>query len=136
MEKWYSYNPGLLVWYRDTSVSDNNVGEHPGSGMLLPVDAHSAALLEPKNGTPWRSRVATMDATFGLERTISNTLTNYDKSKTYPSLNGESLFNDKKSYYSSKAPYNSVITPTYGLNVNVTGVSADKEVARLNIQWK
>ncbi len=31
---------GLLVTYWDTQYSDNNVGDHPGHGEVLPVDAH------------------------------------------------------------------------------------------------
>ena len=36
----YPYQNGLLVSYWDESQTDNNVGDHPGSGLILPVDAH------------------------------------------------------------------------------------------------
>ena len=31
---------GVLINYWDTSHSDNNVGDHPGEGLILPIDAH------------------------------------------------------------------------------------------------
>ena len=36
----YPYQNGLLVSYWDESQTDNNVGDHPGAGLILPVDAH------------------------------------------------------------------------------------------------
>ena len=36
----HPYMPGMLVWYWNDEYTDNNVGEHPGEGLLLPVDAH------------------------------------------------------------------------------------------------
>jgi len=36
----YPYQDGLLVNYWDTSFNDNSVGDHPGGGLILPVDAH------------------------------------------------------------------------------------------------
>ena len=38
--EFYKNEPGALVTYWDTSYSDNNVGDHPGHGELLMVDAH------------------------------------------------------------------------------------------------
>ena len=40
----FPYQDGLLIWYYDTSYSDNNVGDHPGHGLILPVDAHPAIM--------------------------------------------------------------------------------------------
>ena len=34
-----STTPGALITYWDSSYFDNNVGDHPGHGELLPVDA-------------------------------------------------------------------------------------------------
>jgi immune inhibitor A len=38
--EFFPYQQGLLVSYWDTSWSDNNESQHPGSGLILPVDAH------------------------------------------------------------------------------------------------
>ena len=58
---------GLLVWYWDTQYTDNNVGDHPGHGELLPVDAHPQFSHWP-NGTLMRNRILSYDSTFGLSR--------------------------------------------------------------------
>lgn len=133
--EWFSYNPGLLIWYRNLGVADNNVGLHPGKGMLLPVDAHPAPLRTPTGGYTWRTRVQTMDAAFGRERTTANTLTRYGKRRTYPGRNGVPEFNDRQPYYNPSDPDGSVITPEYGLNITVTGVAGDGRVARVRIGY-
>lgn len=84
--EFFSYNPGALLWYRDGEYGNNWVGVHPGHGFLLIVDSHPVALRTPVYGVPWRTRVQIMDAPFGREKTISNTLTKYGVTKTYPSL--------------------------------------------------
>ena len=40
----FTYEQGLLVSYWDTSQRDNNTSEHPGEGLILPIDAHPAAI--------------------------------------------------------------------------------------------
>ena len=52
----FSYTPGLLVSYWDTSQGDNNTSEHPGQGLILPIDSHPKALYN-LTGAPWRSRI-------------------------------------------------------------------------------
>ena len=41
------YAAGLLIWYRNSSVGDNNTSQHPGSGQILPIDSHPAANVMP-----------------------------------------------------------------------------------------
>ena len=36
----YPYQDGLLLSYWDSRRRDNNVGDHPGKGLILPIDAH------------------------------------------------------------------------------------------------
>jgi immune inhibitor A len=45
------YADGLLIHYRNSSVGDNNTAAHPGTGMVLPVDAHPAAAKAPDDRT-------------------------------------------------------------------------------------
>jgi immune inhibitor A len=149
----FSYNPGLLIWYRNFAYTDNWVGVHPGRGFLLVVDSHPAPLKTPIYGYTWRTRVQVQDATFSLQRTISNTLTYFGMTRTYPSLHGEPMFDDSRSYYnpavnpiwvySSTYPYNlfrwpiqadaGTIVPTYGLRITVT--SQDKANTWANINF-
>lgn len=131
--EFYSYNPGLLLWYRDAEYNNNWVGVHPGHGFLLIVDSHPVALRTPVYGIPWRARVQIMDAPFGREQTISNTLTRYGVTKTYPSLGAEPWFNDKFNYFDPASPTTGVILPTYGFNFQVKGVSEDGSAALIGL---
>ena len=66
----HPYMEGLLVWYWDTQYTDNNVGDHPGHGELLPVDAHPQFSHWP-DGTLMRNRILSYDSTFGLAPTTA-----------------------------------------------------------------
>ena len=65
---YFSYSPGALITYWDSSYFDNNVGEHPGHGELLPVDATPEPDHAP-DGSLLRPRISAHDAAFGLTRT-------------------------------------------------------------------
>ena len=69
----YRYQDGLLLSYWNEQYSDNNVGDHPGAGLILPIDAHPA-LAHWKDGTLMRPRIASYDSTFGFDRTDPVTL--------------------------------------------------------------
>ena len=64
----YPYQDGLLITYWDTSQTDNNVGDHPGKGLILPVDAHPT-FRHSYDGQLMRPRILSFDSTFGLTRT-------------------------------------------------------------------
>ena len=64
--EFFRYNPGALISYWDTSYSDNNVGDHPGAGEILPVDAHPNFNHAP-DGTLLRPRILSYDSTFSTK---------------------------------------------------------------------
>ncbi|MET9732907.1 immune inhibitor A domain-containing protein [Streptomyces sp. NPDC006458] len=100
----YPYQNGLLIWKWDTSQVDNNTSKHPGTGLLLPVDSHSAPL-KWADGTTLRSRIQSYDSPFSLYRTDGMTLHKADVATVFPSKKGVSVFNDHTStYYSSATP--------------------------------
>jgi immune inhibitor A len=67
MPDWFfSYQDGLLINYWNSQYTDNNVGDHPGEGLLLPVDAHPE-FSHWADGTLIRPRILAFDATFGLD---------------------------------------------------------------------
>ena len=70
----FSYQNGMLVWYVNHSVADNNTSKHPGHGYALPVDA-MPAILRWNDGTLARQRFQAFDATFGREVTDRLSLT-------------------------------------------------------------
>src|SRR5690606_11630282 len=66
----FPYQNGLLVNYWDASYTDNNTSQHPGEGLVLPVDANPRVNYNLQ-GAAWRGRIQTYDAPFGLERSDS-----------------------------------------------------------------
>ncbi|MGG5260966.1 immune inhibitor A domain-containing protein [Phycicoccus avicenniae] len=69
----FPYQDGLLISLWDTSQSDNNTSQHPGEGLVLPIDAHPQTIYN-LDGQPWRPRIQMYDATFGLQKADSFTL--------------------------------------------------------------
>ena len=63
----YPYQNGMLINYWNTTYADNNVGDHPGAGLILPVDAHPK-LTHWSDGTLMRPRILSYDSTFGSSR--------------------------------------------------------------------
>ena len=64
----FPYQNGVLVSCWNTARPRSTVRNHPGEGLVLPVDARPAA---PKwfDGTNARNRIQTFDATIGTEAT-------------------------------------------------------------------
>ena len=58
----FKYQTGALITYWDTSTLDNDTSVHPGSGEILPVDAHPEFQHAP-DGTLLRAKIQTSDAT-------------------------------------------------------------------------
>lgn len=114
----FPYADGLLIWYWDTSEADDNTSDHPGSGLILPVDSHPDPLIRP-DGQPWRPRVQSYDSTFDLEKTDAITLHLNSVAKKYKSLPGVSVFDDSKSYWSATIPTASVQVPHTGTKIRI-----------------
>ncbi|MBZ9642739.1 immune inhibitor A domain-containing protein [Streptomyces sp. PSKA30] len=94
----FPYQNGLLIWKWDTSQADNNTSQHPGVGLLLPVDSHPTAL-KWSDGTLMRNRIQTYDAPFSRYRTDGITLHNANVVTRIPSSKGVPVFNDHTSTY-------------------------------------
>jgi immune inhibitor A len=114
----FSYMQGLLVSYWDTSQLDNNTSEHPGLGLILPVDSHPKPMIGV-NGVPWRSRIQVYDAPFSLQRPASFTL-HIDGQPSY--IRGGSaqpLFNDRDRFRYPQLPLAGVDLPRVGVTMRV-----------------
>ncbi|MBB2985588.1 immune inhibitor A domain-containing protein [Terracoccus luteus] len=94
----YPYQNGMLVNYWDGSQTDNNVGDHPGSGLVLPVDAHPAFSHWP-DGTLMRNRILSYDSTFGMEPTQAITLHNNGMTGRIASKRAIPEFDDTKTWW-------------------------------------
>lgn len=119
----FPYQDGLLVSYWDSCYTDNNTSQHPGGGLILPIDAHPRALTRP-NGTPWRARIQAYDSTFSLQWTDGLTLHTDGVPSVIPSLPGVSVFNDLNDYWDPATPLANVITPNTGTQIQIRSVSA------------
>ena len=89
----FPYQDGLLVEYWNTQYTDNNVGDHPGEGLVLPVDAHPA-FTHWADGTLMRPRNLAGDATFGLDPVPAITLHNNGVATTIPAQKAVPVFSD------------------------------------------
>ncbi|MFD5630574.1 MULTISPECIES: immune inhibitor A domain-containing protein [unclassified Streptomyces] len=109
----FPYQNGLLIWKWDTSQPDNNTTQHPGAGLVLPVDAHPTAL-KWSDGTLMRNRFQSYDSPFSLYRTDALTLHKADVATRVPSQRGVSVFDDHAhTYYDASNPTGGVaITDT------------------------
>ncbi len=128
----YPYQNGLLIWKWDTSQNDNNVTAHPGTGLLLPVDAHPTPL-KWADGTLMRSRIQSYDSPFSLYRTDALRLHNADVLTKVASQKGVPIFNDRTStYYDAATPLAGVkITDT---NTKIKIVKEAKDGSTISLQ--
>jgi len=120
----FPYQNGLLISYWNTAQRNNNTLQHPGSGLILPVDARPAALTW-SDGTVVRNRIQTFDATFGLEKTDPITLHRETATGmttlTVPSQAAVPVFDDTDpmAYYDPANPGGSVIVAGTGTTIRV-----------------
>jgi len=117
----FPYQNGLLVSYWDTSQSDNNESQHPGAGLILPIDANPRPIYR-LDGKPWRGRVQTYDAPFGLEKSDSFTL-HAQETGAASYIRGQApvpVFDDRRDYWDPAIPTVGVKTPKAGVQLRVT----------------
>ncbi|WP_405742301.1 immune inhibitor A [Streptomyces sp. NBC_01525] len=116
----FPFQNGVLIWLWDTSQADNNVGEHPGHGQILPVDAHPKAE-KWADGKLMRNRFQTYDATFTTQRTDALQLHKDGKLAKIVAKKGVSLFDDHSGVYYDKAnPTGGVLVPDTHTQIKIT----------------
>jgi immune inhibitor A len=114
----YSYQPGLLISYWDTSQANNNVSVHPGQGLNLYIDSHPEALFNLQ-GLPWRTRIQIYDAPFSLTRAKSFTLHASGRASNVRGQDPQPIFNDTTNYFDSVLPNHGVKLPAAGVKIQV-----------------
>ncbi|HEX6486896.1 MAG TPA: protease, partial [Nocardioidaceae bacterium] len=121
----FPYQEGLLISYWDESQTDNNVGEHPGEGLILPIDAHPEPM-KWADGTVMRTRIQVYDATFDVPgATDALTLHKNSAPSTVGGLPEVSEFYDKDDYWFATKPDAGVMLPKTGTTITVTGESGN-----------
>lgn len=143
----FPYQDGLLIWYWNAQYEDNNVGDHPGGGLILPIDAHPD-ILHWSDGSTARPRIQSYDATFGFWPTEPISLHNLSAGLTLTrsSLPAVSVFNDMNSYWVADDPgdngadgryqaeWNSVNHPHTGTTISIVGLSAQGSFMQINVK--
>ncbi|MBO1337739.1 immune inhibitor A domain-containing protein [Streptomyces sp. VRA16 Mangrove soil] len=95
----YQYRPGLVIWQWDTSQRNNNVGQHPGQGLILPIDAHAKPLYWADGKTKISNKITPYDAAFGWYPVPGMTLHRLGVEKKIPAQLGNPVFDDHKGTY-------------------------------------
>lgn len=116
--EFFPYQEGLLVNYWDTSYSDNNTTQHPGAGLVLPVDAHPD-LLANLTGAFWRGRIQTYDAPFSLRKAESFTLHVNGQPSYVRGRAAQPVFDDTTSYWRAEQPFTGVKVAGAGVTMTV-----------------
>ncbi len=123
----FPYQDGLLVWLWDTSQTDNNTSSHPGTGLILPVDAHPEAETW-SDGSLMRNRIQTRDATFSRYPVEPVTLHNEGEETRLPAERGAAVFDDHAgTYWSEDNPGGSVQVPDTGTSITVVSEPRDPQ---------
>jgi immune inhibitor A len=92
--EYLKYQPGALISYWDTSYTDNNVGDHPGHGEVLPVDAHPYFDHYPGTDDLVRTRILTRDSAFSLKRIPPEKAHYFSKRYTVDGYAAQPTFDD------------------------------------------
>jgi immune inhibitor A len=94
----YPYQDGLLISYWDESYSDNNVGDHPGGGLIRPIDAHPQ-FSHSYDGQLVRPRTLTFDSTFSTHKTDRIVIHKNSQKTVIPSRKAVPTFDDRKTWW-------------------------------------
>lgn len=143
------YQDGLLISYWNNQYSDNNVGAHPGGGLILPIDAHPGLLYEPTDdegddrtdGESWRPRVQSYDSTFGRQATDRITLHDPDTgvAGTFGGLPAVPTFDDTLDWYVAPGDqpdangWTGVDVPRTGTRITVVSSSAQDTFMQVRV---
>ncbi len=129
----YAYQNGLLIWKWDTSQLDNNTSQHPGAGLILPIDSHPTAL-KWSDGTLMRNRVQAYDSPFSTFRTDAITLHKADVAKYVPGSKGVPVFNDRtNTYWDPANPTGSVQVTDTNTKIKITKEAKDGSTIELEV---
>ncbi|MFI6320008.1 immune inhibitor A domain-containing protein [Nonomuraea sp. NPDC050556] len=114
----YPYQEGVLVWLWDTYFADNTTRNHPGEGLILPIDARPAPL-RWADGTAVKGRFQVFDAPFGLSRSDKVTLHLAGQPTVFLRQPAVRSFDDRHGVYWDAA------LPELGVKVPDTGTRID-----------
>lgn len=132
-----SFELGLIVWYVDKSLTDNQVGKHPGEGWLGVVDADQQALKWANTGNAAQTRYQVRDAAFSSQDQAPLRLVASDGDVLEDtSLVGNAMFNDADDYTSPDIPDAGRKLTEFWLDIDVVEQAANNAygMIRLSVQ--
>ncbi|SHO57229.1 immune inhibitor A domain-containing protein [Vibrio quintilis] len=129
-----SFEPGLLIWYVDESLTDNWVGQHPGKGWIGVVDADQNALVWANSGKAAQTRYQVRDAAFSLKDQAPMALKNSSGDILEDnSLIGTPDFADNKDYSDPDQPDAGRLLSDFGLQIDVLEQGENDEYGLIKI---
>ena len=143
----FPYQDGLLISYWDDSFTDNNVGDHPGGGQILPIDAHPS-FHHSYDGHLLRPRVLSFDSTFGHKKTDAITINKDGQPTKIPSQKGVKEFDDRDTWWFDsdehgatgshpgryQPGWNGVNVPKTGTQIRIKGEKQGGEVLDVEVR--
>ena len=128
-----TFDPGMVVWYVDTSHTDNGVASHPGEGWLGVVDADRNPQIW-SDGTPATSRYQVRDAAFNSKPGQQIHLVDRQgRTLSDPYVVGNPMFIDWEDYSNPLRPATGRLTPHYGILFQVAEQSENGDTATINV---
>ncbi len=97
--EYFHYNKGALITYWDASYTDNNVGDHPGHGEVLPVDVNTSFVHTP-DGALLRPGFASYDAPLSDKNSKKQVIRFQGEKITLPARKAVRVFDDTRRYWS------------------------------------
>lgn len=140
----FPYQNGMLVWYVDLAYENNNTSQHPGHGLVLPVDARPERITY-SDGTAPTNRRQPFDATFGLQATDpvvfhKEVMQGNGKNEHVATLEAKvpsqpaiPTFDDSDAdrYWTANNPQSSTKVAGHGVTVTMTGESGYNRAIRV-----
>jgi immune inhibitor A len=129
----FPYQDGLLISYWDGSQGDNNTSEHPGAGLILPIDAHPETMYRA-DGVPWRPRVQSFDSPFINQRTDAITLHRNSQPSFHRAQRAVRIFNDNNQYWNPETPTAGVMNPHTNTRIRIIGTNASGQFMGVEVR--
>lgn len=139
----FSYNPGMLVWFVDDSISDNCTGYHPGEGYLSVVDADQNNMLWTYDNASVQPLTASnkyqmRDAAFSKDKEAPFSVAVNDakglRTVMDTSYLTEPSFNSNNDYSNPMIPTIGVKLPNYGIKIQITNQAKDNSSMSITIK--
>ena len=115
---------GVVLWYSDTSQSNNQVNKHPGQVLIGVVDADQRPI-KTGSGRLYNTGTQITDAAF---RTVPHPATSRDNETSV-----FSLFDDSLDYSFPAQPESGIDLPFFGMKMSVDSIATDYSSANLTL---